>query len=253
MLTKDQIETFKRDGILILRGLLSPEEVPAWREEVLDYFERPMSADAWRTALTRHKSDSFCLSNDPTPRTHPALTKVYASLHATAQWSGENELVIRPGNEELPWLGPRAPHLDFPMYAPVRTLANNVIYLSEVQEHGGAFMYWPGSHHIAWEYFRRNPDDYLSRGERSQDQTFAILKREMKSHPVEFVGRAGDVLIWHSLIFHSASVNNRNEPRFAIFGRWGVTLCDEPMYDFNADMWTYWNFDEANASPGVQS
>lgn len=253
MLTKDQIETFKRDGILILRGVFLPDEVVPWRDEVLTYFERPMSPDAWRAALTTHKSDSFYLSNNPTPHSHPVLRKIYTSLHATAQWSGENELVMRPGDEEAPWLGARAPHLDFPMYAPLRTLANNVIYLSDVQEHGGAFMYWPGSHHVAWEYFQRNPNDYLSQGERSQDQTFAILRREMKYEPVEFVGRAGDVLIWHSLILHSASVNKRYETRFAIFGRWGAPLCDEPIYNFDADMWAYWNFDGTNSCPEMQS
>jgi hypothetical protein len=253
MLTNDQIETFKQDGILILRGFYSREEAFSWREEILDYFGRPESPDAWRTALTTHKADSFYLRSDPTPCTHPALAKVYASLHATAQWSGENELVVRPGNEGAAWLGARAPHLDFPIYAPLRTLANNVTYLSDVRERGGAFMYWPGSHHVAWQYFRRNPHDYLSQGERSQDQTFAILKGEMSSDPVEFVGSAGDVLIWHSLIFHSASVNKREESRLAIFGRWGIALGDDPIYDFNTDMWAYWNLDESNAGTGRQS
>lgn len=242
MLTRDQIETFKRDGILILRGLIPADEIGPWRDEVRAYFEWPATSDAWRQALRTHKADSFYLSNDPTPRLHPALAPIYRSLHATADWSGENELVMRPGDEEAPWLGARAPHLDFPIYAPLRTLANNVMYLSDVAEHGGAFMYWPGSHHVAWDYFRRNPADYLSQGERSQDQTFAILKGEMTGEPVEFVGQAGDVCIWHSLIFHSASINRRSDTRFAIFGRWGVRLAGEPVYDFNADMWSYWNF-----------
>jgi hypothetical protein len=252
MLTADQIETFRRDGVLILRGLFSPDKARAWREEVLDYFGRPASPDEWRAALRTHKADSFFLSDDPTPRMNAKLAKIYGSLHATAQWHGDNELVMRPGDEELPWLGARAAHLDFPVYAPLRTLANDVIYLSDVQEHGGAFMYWPGSHHVAWQYFRRNPDDYLSQGERTQDQTFAILKGEMKSEPVEFIGTAGDVLIWHSLIFHSASVNKRTETRFAIFGRWGVPLSGEPVYDFNGDMWAYWNFDAAGSHAEIR-
>ena len=248
MLTQGQIDTFKRDGALPLRGLFSPAEVAAWRKEIFDYFERPATPEAWREALIRHKSDSFYLSDDPTPRSHPALRRIYASMHADAQWSGENELVMRAGNEPAAWLGPRAPHLDFPIYAPLRTLANFVMYLSDVEERGGAFMYWPGSHRIAWDYFRRNPSDYLSQGERSQDQTFAILRREMTCEPVEFVGKAGDVLLWHSLMLHSASVNKREQSRYAIFGRWGVALGDEPAYDFDADMWDYWRFASAEAA-----
>ena len=253
MLAKHEIEAFKQDGILILRGLIPRGEVRRWRDEVGAYFQLPTSPDTWRTALRRHKADSFYLSDDPTPRSYPALAGIYGSLHASADWNGENELVIRPGDEEIPWLGARAPHLDFPLYAPLRTLANNVMYLSDVRARGGAFMYWPGSHRIAWDYFRRNPDDYLSRGARSQDQTFAILKGEMNCEPVEFVGEAGDVLIWHSLLFHSASVNKQTDTRIAIFGRWGVRLADEPIYDFDADMWTYWDFTWPTTATGLQS
>ena len=242
MLTHDQIQAFKRDGVIILRDLFSPGEITAWRDQVLEYFHRPATPDAWWGALRAYRSGGFRLKEDPTPWTHPDLIGVYRSFHSTAQWSGDNELVLRPGEDEAPWLGARAPHLDFPVYAPLRTLANSVLYLSHVQERGGAFMYWPGSHHIAWDYFRRNPDDYLSRGERSQDQTFALLQREMICDPLEFIGKPGDVLIWHSLLLHSGSVNKRPEARIAIFGRWGVTLQGEPIYDFNADMWDYWNF-----------
>jgi len=247
MLTQEQIDTFKRDGVLRLRGLFTPEETARWREEVFDYFERPAFPDEWRTALTVHPSDSFRLRGEPTPHDHPALRSVYESLHATAIWVGENELLVRPGDDPAPWLGARKPHLDFPIAAPVRTLANNVIYLADVREHGGAFMYWPGSHRTAWKYFRRNPDDYLSRGERSQDQTFAILGGEVEGEPVELVGAAGDVLVWHSLTLHSASINKRSEPRIAVFGRWGVELGDEPIYDFGRDIWSYWGFEAAPA------
>lgn len=245
MLTPDQIDTFKRDGVLALRGLFPSGKVSAWRDEVFRYFGQPADPAAWRKALTVHKSDSFYLSDDPTPLSDPVLKRIYASLHADAAWHGENELVMRAGNEPAPWLGARAPHLDFPVYAPLRTLANFVLYLSDVEERGGAFMYWPGSHHIAWDYFRRNPADYLSQGERSQDQTFAILTNDMAGEPIEFLGKAGDMMLWNSLLLHSASVNTRPQARYAIFGRWGVALDDEPVYDFGADIWDYWRFDPA--------
>lgn len=252
MLTPQQVETFRRDGVLILRGFFPPRQVEGWREEIAGYFEAPATGDEWRAALRKHKADDFHLSTDPTPVLHGALRDVYRSLHATAPWAGENELLVRPAHEPVPWLGARAPHLDFPIAAPVRTLANSVIYLSDVHERGGAFMYWPGSHRIAWDYFRRNPLDYLSQGERSQDQTFAILGQEMACEPVEFTGRAGDILIWHSLLFHSASVNTRAETRLALFGRWGVALGpDEEIYDFDRDMWAYWDFLPAEAGAGT--
>jgi hypothetical protein len=244
MLTGDQIEAFKRDGVLVLRGFFSPDEIASWRSEVLRFFGEPMTATQWRAALRAHKCHDFRLRPDPAPETHDALSGVYVGLHDTIRWTGENELVIRAGEEEAPWLGARAPHLDFPVYAPIRTLANTAFYLSDVKEHGGSFMYWPGSHRVAWQYFRDCPDDYLAKGSRGQDAVFARIKSRLTSSPIEFTGSAGDILIWHSLIFHSASVNKRAEARLAVFGRWGAPLADEPIYDFNADMWTYWNFQQ---------
>lgn len=242
MLTSRQIDDFKRDGILILRGFFPDEDAARWRREVSDYFEAPTDGDSWRAALRIHKSDSFHLSDDPTPRSHPGLAALYGSLHAGGQWDGANELVMRAASEQARWLGARAPHLDFPLYTSVRTLANNVIYLSDVGEQGGAFMYWPGSHRIAWDYFRRNPLDYFSRGERGQDATFGLLSREMICEPIEFTGRAGDLLIWHSLTLHSGSVNKSEQTRYALVCRWGIDRGTEPIYDFDQDMWRYWDF-----------
>jgi hypothetical protein len=86
----------------------------------------------------------------------------------------------------------------------------------------GLFQAQPGRLPVAR---RAQPGPDLSHSERRND-----------GDPVEFVGQAGDVCIWHSLIFHSASINKRSDTRFVIFGRWGVRLSGGPVYDFNADM-----------------
>jgi hypothetical protein len=245
----------------MLPGLYEPEEVAAWLLQVETYFGTPKSPEEWQKALRTSRSNTFRLTNDPTPRSHPALAGVYASFHSSAEWTGDNELVTRAGNDPAPWLGARAPHLDFPVYAPLRTLINSVTYLSRVDTRGGAFMYWPGSHRIAWDYFRRNPNDYLSQGERSQDQIFELLTREMEREPVEFTGNRGDVLIWHPFLLHSGSINKREETRLAIFGRWGVPVEEQPIYDFSREMWSYLHlssgvggeqFDKARCSPSAR-
>ncbi len=245
MLTPAQIAAFKRDGVLILRSFFPRDTVARWRDEVSAYFERPTDGDAWRTQLRIHKSDSFHLSDDPTPRNHRRLASVYRCLHASGTWEGANELVMRAADEAAPWLGARKPHLDFPLYTSVRTLANNAIYLSDVAPRGGAFMYWPGSHRLAWDFFRRYPEDYLSRGDRGQDATFQQLTGEMVEEPVEFVGDAGDLLLWHSLTLHSASINKTRDTRYALIGRWGIDRGDAPIYDFERDLWDYWDFQPA--------
>jgi hypothetical protein len=216
LLTKDEIDVFKRDGVLTLRGVFSPNEIDSWRGEVFAFFDNPKTSDQWRDALRARKSHDFRFDSGPTPLAHPALSAVYGSLHGSLRWTGENELVIRAGDEPAPWLGARAPHLDFPVYAPIRTLANSAIYLSDVKEHGGSFMYWPGSHYIAWQYFREYPDDYLAQGCRSQDQVFARIKARMTSPPVEFVGSSGDVMR------EGCSPTNQSTISAATCGRIGI-------------------------------
>jgi hypothetical protein len=242
MLTREQIESFKRDGILVLPKFFPTEEIDSWRGAVVAHFGTPVTAAEWRDALRTRRSSDFRLNPDPAPASHAAMAAAYCALHGAIQWAGDSELIIRGGEEQAPWLGARAPHLDFPIYAPIRTLANSVFYLSKVEERGGAFMFWPASHRVAWDYFHEYPDDYLAQGPRAQDEVFERIRARLTSSPVEFIGSAGDLMIWHSLILHSASVNTRPDARLAVFGRWGKMLSDEPVYDFNRDMWNYWDF-----------
>ena len=158
--------------------------------------------------------------------------------------------MVRAGDDPADWRGPRLAHIDIPVYAPLRTLANNVFYLSEVKPKGGGFIYWPRSHRIAWDYFREFPQDYLARGERSHNQVFERLADRMTEAPVEFVGAPGDLLIWHSLTLHSGSVNKRRDPRLAVFGRWGVVVDTEDRHDFSRGIWSGWLFD-GDAAPAA--
>lgn len=245
MLTARQIDGFKRDGVIVLRGFYSGEEVRAWREQVRDYFGRPASGQAWRDALAARKPDDFRLSPDPTPRDHPRLAALYRELHATADWAGHNQLIVRAGDDPAEWRGPRLAHVDIPVYAPLRTLANNVLYLSTVRERGGGFVYWPGSHRVAWDYFAEFPEDYLATGERTHNQTFERLLERTGTEPVEFTGGPGDLLVWHALTLHSATINKRSEERIALFGRWGVVLGPGEDHDFGGDMWRHWRLQEA--------
>jgi len=244
MLTAAQIEAFKRDGAVALRGFFSPEEVASWRAEVFGYFGHPSNGDEWRRALTMRSADDFRLHPDPTPNAHRALARAYRALHTMAcEWAGHNQLVVRAGNDPAEWRGARAAHVDIPICAPLRMFANTVIYLSAVRERGGAFMYWPGSHRVAWDYFVEFPMDYMAAGERSHNQVFERIEARTTTTPVEFLGAPGDLLIWHSLMLHSGSVNKRAEERLAIFGRWGVVVEHGERHDFLGDMWSFWQFD----------
>jgi hypothetical protein len=247
MLTTKQIELFKRDGVLKLEGFFDLAEVELWRSQIFDLFHHPEGAAAWRNAIVAYKSSDLRLSNGPSPSTHPSMREVYSELNASTRWIGKNELRVRAPDVDVQWLGARAPHLDFPMVGSTRTLANSMIYLSEVEDRGGAFMYWPGSHRVAWDYFTRNPQDYRSQGERSGAEIFEALHEQMVGEAEQFLGNPGDLLIWHALTMHSGSVNLKPVPRLALIGRWGSPLDGDSYFDFEGDMWARWNISPNNS------
>jgi ectoine hydroxylase-related dioxygenase (phytanoyl-CoA dioxygenase family) len=207
--------------------------------------------DDWSKALRIHGQNDFYASDDPTPNDNPVLASLLRNFHSRDFWAGENELVVRPPQFDATWTGPRLPHCDMPVGRHQCDLVNTLIYLTDVESHGGAFMYWPGSHLAAWDFFQRHPLDYLSQGDRPQDDTFAELASTMEGEPVEFLGEAGDLLLWHSLLLHSASINHRETTRLALFGRWGEPKTPgETHFDFAAGPWSssQWEFaDQAGA------
>jgi len=246
-----QLEQFRRTGTLVVRGFFARAQVEHWRDQVRAFFDDPVDGEKWWAALRRKPHSGFRLSHDPTPNNDQTLGALMASFHPRTFWSGESELLLRPPEPNKPWLGARAPHLDFPIGRSERYLVNTVIYLSDVATRGGAFMFWPGSHEVAWDYFRRNPLDYCSRGNRSQGDTFRALAPEVSGivgDPVEFTGSAGDLLLWHSFLLHSASINRRPETRIAVLGRWGSPRAagDQP-FRFDDGIWAppHWRFQSA--------
>lgn len=240
MLSSGQVETFRRDGALALRGFFDAAEVGSWRRQILGHFRRPTGSGAWRAALTTIPSDCFQPEPDLSPRSHGRLRLVYEQLYGPADWEGRTRLIIRAGDDPAEWRGATVPHIDIPFNAPVRTLVNSVTYLSQVETRGGAFIYWPGSHRIAWSYYRRQPQDFLGEGERSYNEVYERIAERVPTAPIEFLGAPGDVLLVHALILHSASINKRSEARLALFGRWGVAARLARRHRFQDDLWAGW-------------
>lgn len=240
MLTREQKEEFQERGVVVLRGFFADEAV-GWRREAQAFYDYP--AIPWEEGIRRHRHTDFRLRDEPLPSRHGRMSALLRGLNPGLEWTGEHELIVRAPEPEGRWLGPRAPHIDFPVGKPIRLLANTVVLLSDVRPRGGAFMYWPGSHHAAWSHFRDHPLDYMARGDYGQDAVFARVLERVRDEVVEFTGEAGDLLLWHHLLVHSPSVNLRDEARIALFARWGLARpFDEEPFDFAGPMWQFWDF-----------
>ena len=58
--------------------------------------------------------------------------------------------------------------------------------------------------------------------------------------PREFIGAAGDVVLWHAFLCHTGSANIRDIPRFGIFARYSHQKREEIKYEIPDDLWKYW-------------
>ncbi len=260
MLTSAQIEQFKRDGALTLRGFFSPDEIGPLRDDVVRYFGDPRTPGEWSAAVAERSPDGFDLSRAPTVHNHRGLAAVFGSLHEHADWQGANQLLPRAPLETREWSAPRSWHVDFPgaglvpVPPPVRLLAHAVIYLNDVAHRGGAFTFLRGSHHVTWGHFRAHPDDYCAFGARRIREIFDTIAASADIEPEEFVGNAGDVMVHHSMLLHSSSMNASAEARLGLFSRWGTAVRDgDAHYDFSRDMWAHWRFRaQETVSAGVE-
>ena len=116
-------------------------------------------------------------------------------------------------------------------------------YLYDVEPKGGAFIFWPDSHHAAHRYFRQNPE--LVDGSFLKEEGFSwdVFCDNPKTGGQEFVAGAGDVVLWHSYLTHDGSINANDSPRLALFARWPhqhQRQVPEFRHEVPEDLWKYW-------------
>ena len=137
--------------------------------------------------------------------------------------------------------GQLGPHGDY-----MASELSAMVLVGDVPPDSGGFTVWPGSHqrmHIHWDrVFGSTMADELKDGYKAtRDQ---IIR---DTQPVEFTGKAGDVVFWHPRMIHSAGVNNsakRGEPLVRVvipvdYQRAGMTYWDDLEYGPGPD-YQYW-------------
>lgn len=132
--------------------------------------------------------------------------------------------------------GRLGPHVD---HAAAQLSA--MVLVDDIEPRMGGFSVWPRSHirlHRYWQScFGANFEPSLKN---DFDEEFKRILND--TNPVEFVGKAGDVVFWHPRLIHSAGVNysvETGKPRIRY-----VVPCD-----FQQDGFTF--FDDDDLGPGT--
>ncbi len=142
-----------------------------------------------------------------------------------------------PSNEDPP-PAPFA-HIDG-MYTPTNGVKKGSVYnftalaavlLSDLPgPYHGNFTVWPGTHVRHADYFRQNGPDALLKGMPPIDQ----------GKPLQIIGRAGDVVLAHYLLAHTAAANLSPFIRYAVFFRLTHVDHDRQRWASMTDPWLQW-------------
>jgi hypothetical protein len=107
-----------------------------------------------------------------------------------------------------------------------------VILLSDLPEpFSGNFTVWPGTHRFFEEYFRANGHEMLAEG---------MPKTPLPTGPHQITGRAGDAVITHHQLVHTAAPNASPHIRYAAIFRLRHAACEQIGKDAYTDIWREW-------------
>ena len=246
-LSEQQVQHFKTHGFLVLENLLDESSLNQWRKQIWRELEASLDQpDSWpreRTGLDGYQYDP----PESALVHHPALTPIIQQLSGNAFVASGGAPIIRWPEPEKSWQMPESGHIDAYGGSWAPFMIGATTYLYDVEPKGGAFMFWPDSHHAAHRYFRQNPElvdgSFLKEEEFSWHTFGDNLCDNLQTGGQEFVAGAGDVVLWHSYLTHDGSINVNDCPRLALFARWPhqhQRQVPEFRYEVPEDLWKYW-------------
>ena len=273
-LTSDEIRFFKREGYLIKRGVMDPELMARARKRLWDGAPPRMKRDDPSTWMGPFRPDEEEIwgpgnlhqrSGFSWKYGEPAAEEWIVGMLATnpvivswvEQLLGEGVVNARLNPEQIRGIYCRLPMGDLPEKPTVchcdlspdmdtsqkretvlQPGVGVVGLIAPIPPHGGAFTVWPGTHRIIY--------DLLASTE-GQERVDAYKARiiEFNDDPrVEGHGEAGDILLWHRLMAHTAGWNRSEQIQLR-----EAVLTDykkEPSEELAAgrphkDMWREWS------------
>lgn len=244
-----QKSSFKRDGFVHLPGAVAPELVESALHAINYRVGRGIPAEE----LAVWQSQSFF----PDLQKQPVITDLFnaSGLRATLQelMGPENvaamkggQLALRFPTEPGAQMELRGGHIDG-IYSPNNGVIKGTlssfsalvgVFLTDVdRDFAGNFTIWPGSHRKMEEYFRAHGTDIITQ----KNRTPPIDQGE----PLQIRVKAGDAVLAHYQLLHTATPNGAPRPRYATFFRVIHPAHESHKLECLCDLWREW--------PGIQT
>lgn len=110
------------------------------------------------------------------------------------------------------------------------TVLVGVFLTPVVKEFAGNFTVWEGSHHIYEKHFR----------ERGEQAIFEPMPAPEIGQPTQLMCQAGDVVLAHYQLGHSAAVNTSDNDRIAVYFRVWLRAMENDRWHYLTNIWDGW-------------
>lgn len=236
----DWREHLRADGYALFKGAAPPHLVTT----ALDAIGRDLSDNFDPARQTEYDNQSYC----PDLRGTPPVMGLIESRPVSAildealgldgvEWDAGQIAIRRAHNHPEP--APPWPHIDGFASGTngldegrIYTLTALVgVFLTPVRsDFAGNFTVWPGSHHVYERYFRE-------RGPRAMSEP---MPTPDIGEPLQLRCEAGDVVLAHYQLAHTAAVNTADSDRIAVYFRIWLRGIEQDRWRYLINMWDGW-------------
>ena len=218
----DEVDRFNQNGYVYVPGLVSTAVIDSAVPALWDAMElSPDDPTDWPGIITAQQSGDPALLACFTP----ALLSIVSQLIDEApEKLAPPKMAFAINSFPLKirgrWKWPK-PHIDNAgkkrpsrIEPPPHRLVT-LIYLNDVEEHGGGTVVWPGTHWLLQKFVEENAASYTHLWQLNEQ-----LEQLALGDPVELTPCRGDVLFYHHLLVHAGSANTTPRPRLALHEKW---------------------------------
>lgn len=223
-LSKEQLDTYERDGFLAVPELLSAREIAAMKADLeriqkidTDHLVREKNGGIAKTIYRVHEADGPTASPvfHAAARSPRLLQPAQALLGDEALYVYHSKCNLKTAIDGSVW----AWHQDYGSWkrdgVPDPTLTTALVMLDEPTEFNGCLYFIPGSH---------KEGDLEARFDDATGYKFWVVPKERlleimerSPEPVPITGKPGTVVFFHPHILHASGHNLSSHNRWAIY------------------------------------
>lgn len=243
VLTASDYAFWEENGYVVVHDAVPQENLTRVVDALWHFLEMdPANPESWypptrqRNSMVEMYHQQAMWDNRQSPRVYGAFADIWATEHL---WVSLDRVSMNPPDRP-DWGYKGFTHWDIDTtVTPPPFWVQGVLYLTDTDANQGGFHCVPGFHRLFPEWVKSQPAD---RHPHRPDLT------GFESKPIP--GKAGDLVIWHSLLPHGNGQNLSNRPRLAQYITMYPARDDEAERQWRIKAWQERLSPEGKAFPG---